>query len=239
MIRFVVVEDNKLHQQKHKELILKFMMKNDYEFDIMMFTDITRELNDIIKDKKCHNIYILDFELPKSNAIDIARTIREEDWTSPIIICTAHAGMAFETFKQRLQILDFVCKQYESDKNMLELFEICMKQLKFKKSFKFKKARVDYNIPFNKILYFERDTISRKVKLVTDDDAYELYRNLKEIKKELDDDFILTHRACVVNMNRVIKISWKDRIIYFDNEESTNLLSKTHKKEIDKYYGRR
>ena len=27
--------------------------------------------------------------------------------------------MAFETFKQRLQILDFVCKQYESDKNEL------------------------------------------------------------------------------------------------------------------------
>lgn len=235
MIKFIVVEDNKFHQKKVEKLIVSFMMKNDFEFEIKTFDQDCEDLNRLIKENEDNHIYILDFELPNSNAIDIARVIREDDWTSPIIIFTAHGGMAFETFKQRLQILDFINKQFDSDKYLIEAFEICMKQLKVMKSFKFKTSGIDYNIPYKKILYFERDSISRKVTLVTENATYEMYKTIKDIKKQLDKNFLITHRACIVNMNRVITISWKDKLIYFDDESSTDLLSKTHKKEIDAY----
>lgn len=235
MIKFIIVEDNKHHQKKIENLIVFFMMKNNYEFVIKKFEDDCDELNELIKQNEDNHIYILDFELPNSNAIDIARVIREDDWISPIIILTAHGGMAFETFKQRLQILDFINKQYDSEKNMMEVLEICLQQLKVIKSFKFKSKGIDYNIPFNKILYFERDTVSRKVTLVTENSVYEMYKTIKEIKENLDANFVVTHRACIVNMKRVEKISWKEKTIYFDDESSIDLLSKTHKKEIDKY----
>ena len=235
MIKFIVVEDNKIHQKNVEDTIISFMMKNNYEFCIKLFDKETSELHKLIKTNEDNHIYILDFELPNSNAIDIARKIREDDWASPIIIFTAHGGMAFETFKQRLQILDFINKQLDPYKNLNEVFEICLKQLKVIKSFKFKTSGVDYNIPFNKILYFERDTYSRKIILVTDNNRYEMYKSMKEVKSKLTDDFIVTHRACIVNMKRIVKVSWKERKIYFDNGESTDLLSKTHKKEVDEY----
>lgn len=34
MINFIVVEDNPLHLEKTKEIIMSYMMKNDYPFDI-------------------------------------------------------------------------------------------------------------------------------------------------------------------------------------------------------------
>ena len=57
--------------------------------------------------------YLLDQTYSERNvirALDLAREIRTYDWWSPIIILTAHGGMAFESFKQRLQILDFISK---------------------------------------------------------------------------------------------------------------------------------
>lgn len=235
MIKFIIVEDNKIHQKHIEDVIVSFMMKNNYEFKIKIFDKETQELHKLIKENEDNHIYILDFELPNSNAIDISRKIREYDWTSPIVIFTAHGGMAFETFKQRLQILDFINKQLDPDKNLIEVFEICLKQLNILKAFKFKTAGIDYNIPFNKILYFERDTISRKVTIVTDNSKYEMYKTMCEIKSNLDNNFIMTHRACIINMKKVIRISWKDGIITFDNGKQTNLLSKTHKKELDEY----
>lgn len=235
MIKFIVVEDNKIHQKNIEDTIVSFMMKNNYEFSIKLFDKETSELHKLIKTNEDNHIYILDFELPNSNAIDIARKIREEDWISPIIVFTAHGGMAFETFKQRLQILDFINKQLDPYKNLNEVFEICLKQLKVIKSFKFKTSGVDYSIPFNKILYFERDTYSRKIILVTDNNKYEMYKSMKEVKSKLTDDFVVTHRACIVNMKRIVKVSWKERKVYFDNGASIDLLSKTHKKEVDDY----
>lgn len=235
MIKFIIVEDNKYHQKQVEEIIMSFMMKNNYEFEIKVFDRETEELMELIKNNEDNQVYILDFELPNSNAIDLSRKIREDDWTSPIIIFTAHGGMAFETFKQRLQILDFINKQHNPEKNLNELFEICLKQLKVLKSFKFKTSGVDYNIPFNKILYFERDSFTRKVCLVTDTAKYEMYKTIKDIKTQLDKNFLISHRACIVNMKRVIKISWKDKSIYFDNGTQIDLLSKTHKKELDDY----
>lgn len=235
MIKFIVVEDIKAHQKKVEKTVVSFMMKNNYEFEIVFFEDECEDFRRIVKENSANHIYILDFELPNSNAIDLARIIREDDWISPIIIMTAHASMAFETFKQRLQILDFISKQYNSEKNLNDTLEICMKQLRIGKSFKFKINGIGHSIPLCKILYFERDSSTRKVTLVTENATYEMYKSLKEIKKQLNSDFVITHRACIANMKRVEKISWKDKIIYFDDESTIDLLSKTHKKEIDWY----
>ena len=105
MINFVIVEDNPMHMEVTENIIIKYMMKNDYEFKIFKFEGINKEFDKIIEDDKNY-IYILDFELVGMTAIDVARKIRKVDWISPIIIFTVNGGMAYETFKQRLQILD-------------------------------------------------------------------------------------------------------------------------------------
>lgn len=208
------------------------MMKNKYEFGILSFEKETSKLIEFIKNNEENAVYILDFELPNTNAIDLARKIRKYDWRSPIIILTAHAGMAFETFKQRLQILDFVAKQYQSEKNLFELFEICMKQLGISKSLKVSYNYTNYNIPYDKILYIYRDTIERKVIVVTVGAEYRVRMTMKAVKQLLPRTFKYSHRACIINTLKVEAYDWKNFEIYFGDGKKTNLLSKTHKKEL-------
>ena len=231
LVSFVVVEDNKLHMNNTKKIIMNYMMKNNYDFDILEFSSIDNEFEKLIKSEN-NFIYILDFELTNTNAIEVARKIRKYDWTSPIIVFTVNGGMAYETFKQRLQILDFVSKQYEAEKNLFELFDICFKQLKVKKAFKYKVGKLDYNIDFNKILYVYKDTSERKSVIVTDKNEYSLPITLKEIKDMLSKDFVFSHKSCIVNTKRVDAYDWTNSKIIFDNGKEVMFLSKTHKKEL-------
>lgn len=232
MINFVLVEDNDAHRQSTEKVILKYMMKNKYEFKVLEYDKETKELLSHINNNDDNNIYILDFELPNTNALDLAREIRKSDWSSPIIILTAHGGMAFESFKQRLQILDFISKQYKAEESLIESFNICLKQFDLSKSLKLNYNYTDYNIPFNKILYIYRDTVERKSVIVTENSEYMIRINMKDIKDMLPKTFKYSHKACIVNMDKVEAFDWKNYEIYFSNGTKTNLLSRTHKKEL-------
>ena len=235
MINFIVVEDNFYHRKMITEYIIKFMMKNKLEFKIYEFEKETKELINLIKNKTGNYIYVLDFELPNTNAIEISRKIREKDWDSPLIVLTVNGGMALETFKQRLQILDFISKQYEAEKNLIEVFNICLKQLDFKKCLKFKSNKIEYNIPFDQIIYIYRDSVERKCVIVTNDAEYKVIMNISDIKNLLNDKFKVTHKSCIVNTSRIKALDWKEGKIIFDNNEEAYLLSKTHKKELKEY----
>lgn len=232
MIDFIVVEDNKFHMKNIEDIILKYMMKNKLEFNIKSFYKETPELRKLISNPQNNTIYIFDFELPNTNAIELSRLVRENDWISPIIVFTVNGGMAFETFKQRLQILDFVSKQFEAEKNLFELFDICLKQLNASKTLKFKINRIDYSIPFDKIMYIYRDTVERKSVIVTNNKEYKIIKNISSINNELDNRFKLTHKACLVNMDKVEALDWKNGKIVFNDGKEIYMLSRTHKKEL-------
>lgn len=232
MINFVVVEDNENYRKHVEDLIINYMMKNKYEFKISSFGQSTKTLSNLIQKNDENNIFILDFELPNATAIDISREIRKYDWRSPIIILTAHAGLAYESFKQRLQILDFISKQYKSDQNLKELFDICLKQFNIAKSLKFKTESIDYNISFDKIYYIYRDTYERKIYIVTENNEYKVRLGLRELKEELPDEFKFSSKACIINTKKVEAYDWKKLEIIFKNGISINQLSRTHKKEL-------
>lgn len=234
MINFIVVEDNPLHLEKTKEIIISYMMKNDYPFDIKTFSKFSKELINTIKVGE-HNtfIYILDFELPNTNAIDISRTIRNYDWKSPIIVFSVNGGMALETFKQRLQILDFVNKQYEAEKNLHELFDICFKQLKLRSHFKLTIKKKTYIVDLENILYLYRDNYKRKTVLVTDFGEHMINDTLENIKSKLNNKFIYSHKSYIINTKRVSVLDWKNNDVIFDNGVRANILSKSRRKELD------
>ena len=235
MINYIVVEDNPLHRKRIEEIINKYMLENDSDYKIRSFEKRTTELDNYIKSENDNNIYVLDFELPNSNAIDISKYIRTVDWKSPIIVFTAHGGMALETFKQRLQILDFVNKQYEDEKNLFELFDICFEQLNLRKSLKYKYKGTDYNIEFDKIYYIYRETFERKTYIVTKNKKYMTNFGIKDLLKKLDNNFVVSHRACIINMNKVRALCWNEGKIVFIDDQEIYFLSKKNKKEILKH----
>ena len=65
------------------------------------------------------------------------------------------------------------------------------------------------------------------VLIVTENSEYKIRMNMKNIKDMLPNYFKYSHKACIVNMNKVEAFDWKNYMIYFSNGTSTNLLSRS------------
>ena len=86
-----------------------------------------------------------------------------------------------------------------------------------------------------KILYIIKDTGKKKIIIKTFFKEYAVSLNLNKIKNMLNNSFIQTHRACIINRENVKNIDFKENMITFVNNEKISLLSKTYKKDVKKY----
>lgn len=232
MINFVVVDDNKIHRKKLSGLIVSNMMNNKIEFSVNEFSDYSDELLDFINNSNTSTVYILDLELPNGDGIDIARTIRNErnDWISPIIIITAHTSLYYEVYKQRLQILDFIGKCENIEKNLSENIDICIRMLNKENAYRYTYKSVEHTIPFSNIDYIQRD--GRKTKIVTSDCDYYQNISINNIKEHLSKYFVVSSKGTLINLKNIKKIDWSKCLVYFKDGKSAFVVSKNHKKEL-------
>lgn len=232
MIKFVVVEDNKLQLNDIKSLIMNYMLNTNYKFDILSYDKISDNIFKDTEDTYHKYIFLFDYQLPNGTAVDIARRVRENDWVSPIVIFTINTSMALSTFKERLQILDYVIKDENLQKNLLELFDICLEQLNYKETFKINVSKMSYIFEYDRILYIYKCNNERKIEVVTDQGNFKFSMTLEEIMSYLTKNFIYTHKACIVNKKRVKIFDWKNNCFILDTGESVYMLSRLRKKEL-------
>ena len=232
MVNFVVVDDNNLHRKKICDSIINKMMNNKLDFDIVDFNDYSKSLIKYIKEDKNNSIYILDLELPSGDGIDIARYIRYEvnNWISPIIIITAHSSLYYEVYKQRLQVLDFIVKFNDMEKNIDENIDICLRMLNVDRIYKYIYKNVVYTIDLMNIDYIIRD--GRQIKIVTKENDYYQNISIANIKKLLPNFFIISAKGIIINTKNIDKIDWNNLKVYFKDGKNDYLISKTHKKEL-------
>ena len=235
MLNFVVVDDNKLQRKSICNCILRKMMNNKIEFSVQEFSDYNKSLVNYISSNKNDNIYILDLELPSGDGIDIARIIRNKynNWNSPIIIITAHTSLYYEVYKQRLQVLDFIGKCENVEKNLSENIDICLKMLNKEKVYRYTYKNVEYTINLNHINYIQRD--GRKVKIVTCNGDYYQNISISEIRNLLPSYFMISAKGVLINMKNVSKIDWSTQLVHFNDQSKGFLVSRSHKKELDNY----
>ncbi len=235
MINFVVVDDNKQHRKKICDVIMSNMMSNQINFKINEYSDFDKKLVQYIDNRDHLSIYILDLELPNGDGIDIARSIRNKanDWNSPIIIITAHESLYYEVYKQRLQILDFIPKMISIEKPLSEDIDICLRMLNKDKVYRYTYKNIAYNINLNSINYIQRD--SRRTKIVTSSKTYYQNITINEIKNLLPEYFIISAKGTILNMKNVKETDWNNMLVYFNDGSKDYLITKSHKKEIERY----
>lgn len=232
MIEFIICDDNKLITEKIDNTISDIMMKNKLVYKTLVFHDYNNSFMKLISSKECIRIYILDIETPSRSGIDVARIIREKDMESIIIFMTGHEELGPTILKKELWFLAFINKFEDSDERLRKSIKKALEILNVQTRLHFEEKGVIYNISLNDILYITKDGIDRKAVIKTENNEYRTYKTLLELMNLLDDRFVQTHRACVVNMQRVRTIDRIKKTITFDNGMEIDLLSDKYKKEL-------
>jgi len=234
MVNFIVCDDNKAVRTNVVNIIDKLMMKNQLAYKTHVFDEYDESFYKIIKTKNSSKIYVLDIETKNSSGIDIARKIREKDIDSIIIFLTSHDELGYTILKSEFLFLSFICKFDNYEDKLESALKKALKILGKKNIIRFEDQGALYTIPADDILYITRDSIERKCVISTDYAQFKINKTLTEMLEMLDGRFKKSHRACIVNMDRVRVIEHHKRRIIFDNASTTDLLSSNFKKEVGK-----
>lgn len=153
------------------------------------------------------DILFLDIELFKMTGIEVGYYIRNEldNMGLQLIYISGKPSYAQQLFKT--QPMDFLVKPI-AQKQINETIETAIKIIKRKSErFEFRQGKDYYYIQQGDIVYFESK--GRKIKIVTSQDIYEFYGRLKDIVKELSEDFIEIHQSYIVNREHVLRYTYE------------------------------
>ena len=233
MTKIVVVEDDKVFQEKVKHVISKTLFKNNDDIKVEYYTKFNKSLEKTIDDNSIRKIYIMDIGLENDiSGIQIAKKIRNDDWESEIIFITSHDKMFETVYRSVYEVFDFIEKCHNMSERLETDLDIIFKKNFDNKMFIYSNRFIDLKIYYRSILYIYREKDERKLVIVTENNKFKVGLTIPEMLEKLDNRFKQCHRACIVNRNRVHKYDWNKGIFLLDTKESVDMLSKKYKKEV-------
>ena len=235
MMNYIVCDNNKQVVENVVSIIDALMMGNNINYKTYKFYDYDDNFFKKVKVKGTNKVYILDIEVNQKSGIDVARKIRETDLQCALIFLTSHGELAEYVVYNVISPLGFISKFDHYEEKLKALINVAMKQMGSRKLLKFESSKMVYQIPLRDILYITHDSVERKSIVITDYSEFHIGRTLSEIFERLSSQFKYSHRACIVNMERVTKLDTKKKMITFDNGTTIDLISNNHKKELKEY----
>ena len=232
MINFIICDDVKQYREMVKHVVSLYMMKNKLEYKTHIFEDYNSDFMKIVESKLPFKVYILDIETPTKSGIDIARIIRNHDVDSVLIFLTGHQELSHVVMKNDFLFLSYINKFDDCKNRLMHSLDRALHLFKVKSLIRFKDNGVIYTIPQDDILYITRDSVERKCIIVTDYNKFKVGKNLSELEKMVNDNFIKTHRACLMNKKRIMSFSRPQKEVVFDNGMRSDLISTRFDKEL-------
>ncbi|MEG2322396.1 MAG: LytTR family DNA-binding domain-containing protein [Bacilli bacterium] len=232
MINFIVVDDIEAFAISVENVITKIMINNTLAYQTYKFNDYNKKFIDFINKPLPNKVYFLDIETKSASGIDIARMIRRNDIDSVIIFITAHEDLGNVVSKEQLLALTFICKFDGFENKVASATKKALEILDKKRVIRFTDYNTVYTIPIKEILYITRDSIERKCLIKTDYTTYKVSKTVTELKELTQGSLVQTHRACLVNKDRIRKINWTTNELTLNNGEVLTLLSEYYKKEL-------
>lgn len=228
MIDFIICDNDSIILKNVSSLI----QQKHPESPLYQFSDYDEAFLERIYEPTSHKkIYILDIEAISMNGLDVARLIRKTDENSIIIFLTGHQNKYNYAILKIGIRYDCVINKEEDYLKELDLQIDKFSELVLKKRYiTFVEGNITYEFLLDDILYFTTNKTSQKTVVQLSSKTYEIRTTLKKIESNLPACFIKTHRACIVNQNRIKNYDYKQNIIYFDNNKSTDLVSRSFKK---------
>lgn len=241
MINFIIYEDEKKYREKYISVILKLMGNIKVAYKIIEFEKYDKKTWSKINSLTGKKIYILDIEVPGKSGLDLAHEIRNNgDWKSPMMVVTTHEQYKNAAFTSRILMLDFISKFYECENNLRETLKLSLDILNSHKSLNFQFNGELYQIPYEDILFIEKNVDDLYSTIVTKNERIKIKKMIGTIEEELSTEkrFFRTHRSCIINIDNLTSIELRACIMHFDEIE-TPLLSRDKKRQLKLLLGRK
>ena len=233
MVKIVVVEDDKVFQDKVKSVISKIIFKSNEDIKVEYYKKLDKNLEKTIDDNSIRKIYIMDIGLENGiSGIQIAKKIRENDWESEIVFITSYDKMFETVYRSVYEVFDFIEKCHNMDERLEEDLNVIFSKNFDNKMFIYSNRFFDLKIYYRSILYIYREKDERKLVIVTENNRFKVGLTIPEMLEKLDGRFKQCHRACIVNRSRVHKYDWNKGTFTLDTKENVDMLSKKYKKEV-------
>lgn len=239
MISFVICEDEKLLIEEYKNIIDKYMMNYDYEYQYVIFDGYDNKFDNYIKHQEDFKVYILDIKTKTGYGIDAARKIREEadDWNSIILIITGLGELKNEAMSKRLMLMDFINKTDNYSTYLTDCISRCLKCYGSRPNkLKYTYKNTIYNVELKKIIYIQREQDSKRCIIYTLDNKEIPYiGTISGLLEILDNRFIKTSRCTIINTRLISHYNQKTNEIYFENGIMVNDISRGNKRKVVNY----
>lgn len=212
------------------EKYLKGMENPKLEYDTFRSGE---ELISAYKNNKAnYDTIFLDMEMGELDGIDTANHIRQIDRHVIIVFVTSHKKYMQRSFE--CMPFRFLLKPVKFDDFNKVYGEICIKLKDKPGTIVFSENRSRIRVFCDNIIFFE-SRLHWIVIHTKDGKEYKIRKTIKELIETIDTDtFIRIHRAFIVNLSHIYKISESDVIMHHYNNPIP--ISRTYKKELtDKF----
>lgn len=224
-IRVAIVEDEEIMAKELRRALVLWGEAERKQCDFVVKYYSTGE--EFLAAGENFDIIFLDIELEsKESGLKTAHEIRERGQQTPIVFLTSHKDKVF--FGYKVHALDFLIKPIKQQE-----INWCMNQIAdalCEECYIFQ-GRESIKIPYTSIYYFEAKL--HYIKIVTKNGEQERLGSIKQLKKELPNEFVQCHRSYLVNIRHVCSIGAKT--IYLDNGTCVDM-SVTYRDDVRRLY---
>lgn len=211
-----LLEDNNVERQQFKQ-ILQAIINSKHALSHSVITSFanTDSLNRHLPSPSSRNIFILDLEIngePQAG-LKMSQVIRQHDPQAYIIFLTIHDEFLYQSYKYRVNALDFIDKKQGTIRDDLtkDFTTILSQQQRSQNGVKltFRNNASVFRIAVNNILYFETNHDQRRHSfLITDNnERLPINASLNQLADQLTEyHFYRSHRSFLVNIDNIEEI---------------------------------
>lgn len=235
LYNFVIVDDNEYFLNFMERIIQETIIDNNHECKINKFNDYNEDFFNTVHKYMENRILILDIETPSDNGIQVAAKIREFDNESIIIFVSAYENDYLRAIlKSDTNYFCTLTKDNLSYDLKIKLEKIFNNNENKKKILNFRFKDTLYTVLDSDIIYIKYE--DRKCHIITHNNTIKTNQTLGEIYDMLPNNFVYSHKACIVNMLKVIDYSLIVKEINFENNIKTDLISRKYIENLDNFY---
>lgn len=229
MLKIYVCEDNPRLLEHYFCLAKRAILLKDWAVQMGCAASTPKELLASLPENGCSGLYFLDIELGAGiNGFELANEIRKKDPKAFLVFLTSHSEWALETFRYRLEAMDFIVKT-EDEEALRQRMYACIQSAyeRFQAwnvdrdaLLTLKSGEKELFLPCSQVLYITSSEIPHHVVLHTLDSFYDVIGSLKEIQAKHPSIWIYCSRSLLVNRNHIREKNLLRRTLLLDNGET-------------------